>query len=132
MLVLARKRGRSVHVGDGIQIIVERCGPSPALVHLIVPYGTVPCFDEVWGSQYLRREGGSVHYRVEMLFHDRIRIGDDIEIMLVDQRRYRVRFGITAPVEVAIHRDEVYARHRFEIASAVTGDNAGSERIAAT
>ncbi len=37
-----------------------------------------------------------------------IMIGEDIEIMLIDIRRDKVRLGITAPKSVPVHRREVY------------------------
>lgn len=37
-----------------------------------------------------------------------VTIGDDIEIMIVDIRGDKVRLGIKAPKEVAVHRKEVY------------------------
>ena len=37
-----------------------------------------------------------------------IRIGDDIEIHVVEVRGGTVRLGFKAPREVAIHREEVY------------------------
>ena len=39
---------------------------------------------------------------------DRIVIGDDVEITVVDIRGNRVRLGIVAPKEVTVHRREVY------------------------
>ena len=38
----------------------------------------------------------------------KIMIGDDIEIIVVDIRRDKVRLGITAPKSVPVHRKEVY------------------------
>jgi carbon storage regulator len=35
-------------------------------------------------------------------------IGDDVEITIVDVRGDKVRLGITAPKEIAVHRKEVY------------------------
>ena len=37
-----------------------------------------------------------------------IMIGDDIEITIVDIRGDKVRLGITAPKNIAVHRKEVY------------------------
>lgn len=37
-----------------------------------------------------------------------IMIGDDIEITVVDIRGDKIRLGINAPLEVAVHRKEVY------------------------
>lgn len=37
-----------------------------------------------------------------------IMIGDDIEITVVDIRGDKVRLGITAPTQIAVHRKEVY------------------------
>ncbi len=39
---------------------------------------------------------------------ERIMIGDDIEILVVDVRGDKVRLGINAPPQVAVHRKEVY------------------------
>lgn len=40
--------------------------------------------------------------------NQRIRIGKDIEIVIVDIRGQKVRIGIEAPKDVAVHREEVY------------------------
>ena len=39
-----------------------------------------------------------------------IRIGDDIEFIILSQRGEQFRVGITAPEEVPVHRKEVYER----------------------
>ena len=43
-----------------------------------------------------------------------IMIGDDIEVTVVDIRGDKVRLGITAPREIAVHRKEVYDAIRRE------------------
>jgi carbon storage regulator len=40
---------------------------------------------------------------------ERIRINDDITIVVVEIRGDKVRLGVDAPKSVPIHRDEVYA-----------------------
>ena len=39
---------------------------------------------------------------------EKILIGDDIEITVVDIRGDKVRLGITAPKRIPVHRKEVY------------------------
>ena len=41
---------------------------------------------------------------------ERICIGDDIEVTIVNVRGNQVRLGITAPRDVAVHREEIYRR----------------------
>lgn len=41
---------------------------------------------------------------------EKIRIGDDIEIKVLEIRNNQVKLGITAPPRTSILRDEVYAR----------------------
>ena len=43
-----------------------------------------------------------------------IMIGDDIEVTVVDIRGDKVRLGINAPREIAVHRKEVYDAIRRE------------------
>ena len=47
-----------------------------------------------------------------------IMIGDEIEITVVDIRGDKVRLGITAPRQVAVHRKEVYEAIKRENADA--------------
>lgn len=40
--------------------------------------------------------------------NERIRIGDNIEVVVVEIRGDKVRLGIVAPTAVPVHRQEVY------------------------
>lgn len=43
-----------------------------------------------------------------------IMVGDDIEIHIIDVRGEKVRLGIEAPREIAVHRKEVWERIQEE------------------
>ena len=43
-----------------------------------------------------------------------IRIGDDIEITVIEVRGDQVRLGVSAPRGVSVHRTEIYDRIREE------------------
>ena len=57
-----------------------------------------------------------------------IRIGDDIEVHVVEVRGSTVRLGFKAPREVAIHREEVYRQiaEANLLAAQVTADTLGA------
>lgn len=47
-----------------------------------------------------------------------IKIGDEIEIVVIDIRGDKVRLGVTAPTRIAVHRKEVYEAIKQESAQA--------------
>ena len=53
-----------------------------------------------------------------------IMIGDDIELTVVDIRGDKVRIGIKAPPQVAVHRKEVYDAIKRENEQAARMDDA--------
>ena len=57
-----------------------------------------------------------------------IRIGDDIEVHVVEVRGGTVRLGFKAPREVVIHREEVYRQiaEANLLAAQVTADSLGA------
>jgi carbon storage regulator len=55
---------------------------------------------------------------------ERIVIGDEVEVVVVDIRGDKVRLGIVAPNTVSVHRKEIYEaiRRENQDASAIRGD----------
>jgi carbon storage regulator len=51
---------------------------------------------------------------------EKINIGDDVEIIVVEIRGDKVRLGINAPSTVPVHRHEVYAAIREKEGSTVS------------
>jgi carbon storage regulator len=47
--------------------------------------------------------------------NESIMIGDDISITVIDIRGDKVRLGIEAPLDIPVHRQEVYNQIRREI-----------------
>jgi len=45
---------------------------------------------------------------------ENIRIGDDIRIVVLDIKGGQVKLGIDAPVDVSVHREEIYEKIREE------------------
>ena len=53
-------------------------------------------------------------------------IGDDVKITILDvQHGSQVRFGIDAPMAIAVHREEIYERIQAENRSSSSGDALG-------
>lgn len=56
--------------------------------------------------------------------HSRIRIGDDIEIVLVSVRGESVRLGVEAPTDLSVDRQEIWAEKKAEALALAMGQEA--------
>lgn len=43
-----------------------------------------------------------------------IRIGDDVKITVLEVKGHQVRIGTEAPMDVAVHREEIYLKIQAE------------------
>ena len=41
---------------------------------------------------------------------ENIRIGDDIKVIVLEVRGGQIKLGIEAPLEISVHREEIYER----------------------
>ena len=57
---------------------------------------------------------------------ERIHIGEDIEVTVLEIGRDHVRLGILAPASVAVHRDEVYQEILVANQAAAMGTDLGT------
>ena len=55
-----------------------------------------------------------------------IKIGDDVEITVIEVRGDQVRLGVTAPRDVAVHRKEVYLQIQQENRAASSAPDAAN------
>lgn len=51
-----------------------------------------------------------------------IMIGDDVVVTVLGISKHQVRLGISAPLEVAVHREEIFDKIKLE------GDNRGGNK----
>jgi carbon storage regulator len=45
---------------------------------------------------------------------ERLKIGDNVDVMVLGVKGNQVRMGIEAPKDVSVHREEVYQRIKIE------------------
>ena len=96
MLVLKRRRGERIVIGDDVFVKLEGVS-QPGVLRLSVdaPEGVA-----------IRCEGctGLGHMRPE----SRVKIGEDVDVVVVDIQRDSARFSVTAPANVSVHREEIW------------------------
>ena len=54
---------------------------------------------------------------------EKLMIGDDVSIIVLDVKGNQVRIGIDAPRDVAVHREEIYHRIQQENSRNAAGDD---------
>lgn len=121
MLILTRRVGESIRIGDAVRLTIRDKWPGQVLVVLSAP-ASMPVTNDadlpVLPMRVRRRER---RYLIAMTTGDHLRIGKDVVVWFgacyglgAKGIRYdrQVRIGIDAPRSVAVHREEVYWRIR--------------------
>lgn len=89
MLVLSQKKGQKIYVGNDITVTTLEVGLS-ALLRIEVP----PNYEVKKTDMYVKK-------------NERIRIGKDIFLTIVDVRGGTIRLGFEAPNHVKVFRSEL-------------------------
>lgn len=90
MLVLSRRRGEVIRIGDDIVVTTAAVGLGRATLSIEAP--------EAFGGTFCGT----------FFKNDVIELSSSVSISIVEVRGCRVRLGFTAPIDVPVHRQEVY------------------------
>ena len=119
MLVLTRRVGESIRIGDRIRLTVRGKVGGHITVALAAPAGVNVTDDTDTALLPCRRIWRRRCYEATLLMGDSLRIGRDVTVWIggggqagrpARASGAQVRMGIDAPLEVAVHREEVYHR----------------------
>lgn len=104
MLVLARKKGEWIQIGDDIYVTVVKIFGRKVKIGILAPAEVAILRTELEDNG-VAREGGTGGFLVLTRSKgEAIRIGDSVTLTVVAFNGSRVRLGIEAPQDVAIHR----------------------------
>lgn len=104
MLVLTRREGESVMIGDDVQVLIEKTEKNKVSLRIESHKELPICINELlypiertgFSLIVSRREGQSVF------------IGGNIEIQIVVTNNNSIRIGVKAPMEISVKRQEIY------------------------
>lgn len=113
MLILTRREGETIHIGDAITLVVSKITPQRVRIDLALTQGTPVSLEDIHLSH-----GGFVRRYVER--GQTFKIGEQISLIVCtkDRTPSQVAIGITAPRDVNIARGELLVRaRRAEVAA---------------
>lgn len=111
MLVLSRRLGEVIRIGDDIVVALVSCGYDRAVLRADIPLSER--FVDVDADKVkVVFDGGKKVKRLEteLDVDDGFGIGECIDVILTEAEDDRVKIGIEAPRDVPVHRQEVYRK----------------------
>ncbi len=100
MLILTRRIGEAIYIGDNIAVIISG----------------------IKGNMIRIRTASPELLVVTRKVNEPINIGKDISVTPLSVKGMQVRLGIKAPKDVSIHREEIYERIQAEKAQQATAN----------
>jgi carbon storage regulator len=119
MLVLTRRIGESIRIGDAVRLTIRSKLRAHVTVSLVAPADMSITDDSDVPVTPTRRRRCSKRYLIAMLAGDSLRIGEEIVVRFGEHALdgwlglasgRQVRVGIDAPRAVPVHREEIYQR----------------------
>lgn len=121
MLVLTRRVGESIRIGDAVRLTIRSMLCAHVTVSLVAP-ADVRITDDCDALVIpVRRRLCSKRYLIAILAGDSLRIGNETIVCFGERTRggwlglargQQIRIGIEAPRAVPVHREEIYQRIR--------------------
>lgn len=121
MLILTRKKGQRVEIGDDIAVIVLGIHAKQIFIEVRAPAGVVLHSEE---SQQRFARGATLP---AISAGQRLAIGADVTVAFFGVHAHQARLGIQAPRHIPVHRDEVADRIRAGVPRHQAGANREAE-----
>jgi carbon storage regulator CsrA len=117
MLVLTRRIGESIRIGDAVRLTIYSKLRAHVTVSLVAPADMFITNDADALVKPAWHRRCSKRYLIALVAGDSVRIGEEVVVYSLGgwlgfARGRQVRVGIHAPREIAVHREELYQQAR--------------------
>jgi carbon storage regulator len=122
MLILTRRVGESIKIGDEVTVKPINTKDGQVKILIIAPREITVHRGEIYEKTKANPGAENKPTDTEgtgrLIFTRRagetVMVGDEVEVAILGVKGNQTRLGITAPQEVAVHRQEIYERIRQE------------------
>lgn len=125
LLILTRRVGERVFIVPSVILSVLESGKGTAVIEIETPLSIVLLPESVPVRQPQPASGSKLPpVKVTRDVDETIKLGDEIEVMIVSAKTDVVKLGVKAPLHVQVLREEVYERIAAETRAAAGLDEA--------